>query len=162
VSEPLNLYELLMGEVGEVPVPRSFEETAAAVALAQDRADAPERKRSQQLVAKRQASRQDAAELAAFMGRVRTHADVISDYVAFSDRADAWQQHQAERAAKRAEREREEAQQRRIVDLEAEAAEASTRSKLDMRALRQANEGWAHARGEAASFRDHAYRSSYR
>lgn len=156
MTEPVNLYELLMGEVGEVPAPRSFEETTAAAFRAQDLADKESRQRAEKLAAERPAGPVDAGDVAAFLGRTRTHADVIADYAALSDQADAWQAHQAERAAKRAEREREEATQRRIAELEAEAAEASTRAERQARNFSQAVDGWAAERRrseQGASFR---------
>jgi hypothetical protein len=153
-DEPLNLYELLMGEVGEVPVPHSFEEVTTAAFLAQDRADRDSRRRSEALVAERQAARQDQADLAAFMGRGRSHADVLADFAAMSDRADAWQAHQAERAAKRAERQREE----RIGQLEAEVDAGRTRAEQLSRNWSKAIDGWAaeRRRSEGAPFRDDA------
>jgi predicted RNase H-like nuclease (RuvC/YqgF family) len=102
------------------------------------------------------------ADLAKFMGRGRTHADVISDFAELSDQADQWQAFQAERAAQRAERVAREQQERRIAELEEEVAASSTRADRLGRDLRQANEGWGRARSEAASFRDAIHRSAYR
>jgi hypothetical protein len=162
VIEPMSMDAWMGEEIGEVPVPHSFEETAEAAFRAQDLEDRRERKRSQQLLDSQRAARQDMADMAAFMGRGRSHADVLNDFAAMSDRVDAWQAYQAERAAKRAERERQERQQERIAELEEQVAESHTRAERLGRNLREANEGWGRARDEAASFRDAHYRSYYR
>jgi hypothetical protein len=162
-GEPLNLYEFLMGdEVGEVPVPRSFEETVATVSRAQDEQDSDARKRSEKLAAQRAGGPVDATDVATFLGRGHSHADVISNFSELADRADKWQAHLAEQAAKKAERERQEASQRRIAELEAELATTATRAEQLGRHFHEAVEGWGRARQEAASFRDAHYRSAYR
>jgi chromosome segregation ATPase len=161
VSEPLNLYELLMGEVGEVPVPHSFEEVTTSAFRSQDLADRDEQKQAEREQAERRAARQDVADLQKFMGRGRSHADVIGDFSELADRADKWAAFQAERAAAREAREREERQQARINELEEQVAASSVRSERLDQALREANEGWGRARAEAAGFRDDRYRSAY-
>jgi hypothetical protein len=156
-GEPWNMYESLMGEeLGAPPVPRTPEETVSEAFRALDRADRDDRRRAEQLAKERQAGRQDAIDVARFMGRGRTHADVISDYAALSDRADAWQQHQSERAAKRAAVEREQRQQARVAELEAELATTSARAERMGRNFSQAVDGWVaeRHRSEGASFRD--------
>ena len=100
--------------------------------------------------------------MAAFLGRGNTHADVISNFASLADQADKWQAHLAEQAAAKAAKEREEASQRRIAELEAELATTATRAEQLGRHFHEAVEGWGRAREEAAGFRDATYRAAYR
>lgn len=138
------------------PVARSLSETAEGHFRAQDLADRDARKRSQRLAAERQASRQDLAELHAFMGhQVVAHADVLGNWAAAQDRLDEFQAHREAKAARAAEQ----ARQDHLASLEAEVAASARSQQRSMRTLRQANEAAAAFRRQAeeASFRDARY-----
>jgi hypothetical protein len=142
-----------------VPVARSLEEMAEATFRSQDlmtrqgEEAGKERRRSR---AVSHADMVDEAENLAFLGRPVLSA--IEYFQLASDAAD--REEEAER--KRGQARQIEAQERRIAELEAEAAMTATRAERASRGLTQANEGWGRARDEAASFRDATYRAAYR
>jgi hypothetical protein len=166
MSGPLLTWEDMEGfDEQAMPVSRSFEETAVLAFRAQDQADATERRRTEQANAERRATAEDASTVASFLGRTRTHADVLAGMVASAERVDAWEKVQREKAERRRDRDRDE----RIFQLEEELAAAEAERARSLRTLAQANDvaaafhrRAAKAEAEGASFRDAAYRSYYR
>jgi hypothetical protein len=146
-------------ETTPVPQARSLQEMSEAVFRTQDlvsrqdeEADA-QRQRSHALKLSEAA---DEAEVAAWMGRPVMGA--VEYFLAASEEADRQEEQDRKHAAAR----RAEAAEMRVAELEAQLAEAHTRSERLGRNFSRANEGWGRARQEAASFRDAHYRSYYR